>query len=255
MSEINSPEYMAEKAAASRQIPDKFLREDGSVDVDGLAQSYRELEKAFHSKETPNNEPESNDSEVQRRNDQPVAAPEGDLGSMLDGPKRTVWDRVADDEKSGGITEETLDALKAEGVPEAVIKSYTEGIKARAEARTKQAAESVGGADNLQKAMEFARNNFSPAQLESFKQQLNGPTWELALKGLALQAGLNPNGKAPEPKSLSTSTPSAHPDLGVAKPFETQAEMVAAVSSQRYRLDADFRNWVGERVRATQNRS
>ena len=244
-----SAEYAAEQAARSRQVPEKFLKEDGSVDIESLAQSYRELETRFHTKEQPvaesDNQPVQTDSTV---SDRPL---EGDLGSMLDGPKRTVWDRVADESKSGSISEGTLEALKAQGVPDEIITSYVDGLKAKSEARTKQAADAVGGADNLHKAMEYARNNFTPGQLEAFKAQLNSPTWDIALKGLAYQAGINLNGKPSEPKSFSTTGPTATPESRDVRPFESQREMTAAVSDRRYQLDAEYREMVQARIRAT----
>lgn len=243
-----SAEYAAEQAARSGQVPDKFKNEDGSVNVDLLAQSYRELETRFHKKEQP--VAESNDQSVQAGSpvsDRPI---EGDLGAMLDGPKRTVWDRVADESKSGSISEDTLEALKAEGVPDEIVASYVDGIKARSEARTRAAADVVGGAKNLNAVMTYARDNFTPAQLEAFKSQLNGPTWDIALKGLAATAGVSIN-PIKEPKSFSTGGPAATPESDDPRPFETQREMTAAIADRRYQVDAAYRELVQARIRAS----
>jgi hypothetical protein len=169
---------------------------------------------------------------------------------MLDAPKTTVWDTVAQEAAKGELSEGTLNDLRNNGVPDSIIASYTDGLKAKAEARTQSAATAVGGADNLTKAMDYARNNFSPEQLEAFKGQLNGPTWEVTLKGLAMQAGLDIN-TAPRQDSLATSGPSSPPTSKDAVAYRDQAEMLADIQSQRYKSDPDFRDAVAARLRLT----
>ena len=236
-----SADYAAEQAARGG-VPDKFKNEDGTVNQEALIKSYTELEAAYSKRAEAQPEPT------------PEPAPEPEitqpLNEMLDAPKTTVWDTVAQEAAKGELSEGTLNDLRASGVPDSMIASYTDGLKAKAEARTQAAADAVGGADNLTKAMEFARNSFSPEQLEAFKGQLNGPTWEVTLKGLAIQAGLNIN-SAPRQDSLATSGPSSPPPAKDAVAYRDQAEMMADIRSPRYQTDPDFRDAVAARMRVT----
>ena len=241
-----NPDYAAEQAARSGQVPDKFKNEDGTVNVEALAKSYTELEKVAFSGKKEEATPEPEPTPAPQAEDAPLTP----LNEMLDAPKTTVWDNVEKEAASGSLSEETLKSLRDSGVPDSIIASYTDGLQAKKEARTQAAANAVGGVDNLTKAMEFARNNFSPEQLEAFKGQLNGPTWEVTLKGLAMQAGLDIN-TAPRQDSVATSGPSAAPPSKEVVPFRDMAEQLAATSSPQYRTDPDYREHVAQRLRAT----
>lgn len=241
-----SAEYIAENMQRSGQVPDKFKNEDGTVNVEALAKSYTELEKVAFTKNTKET---SDPAPVEEP--AVIETPGQTLDEMLEKPKVTVWDRLETESASGNISPETVNELKAQGIPDSVINRHIEGLKVQAERRTEQAANAVGGVENLSKAMDFARNNFSPEQLEAFKSQLNGPMWETTLKGLALQAGLDLSTSDGRKSSVSASGPSATPSKKEAKPYASQAEMLQDQYDPRYKFDPEFQEHVYARLRAT----
>jgi hypothetical protein len=242
-------------AAKSGQVPAKFINEDGSVNIEGLADSYRALENKMSAPSNDDVPPQAVAAEApapEAPAPEVPSTPQTTMEEMLEAPAPStpdVWAKVEAESKSGSISESTISELRAAGVPDSVINNYTSGVKAQATARTNEAANAVGGVENLQKAMDFARANYAPEQMEAFKAQLNGPLWEATLKGLALQAGVG----APTPNaatSPSTAGPAATPQTEVIAPFNSQVEMTAAIRDPRYKYDTDYQRYVQARIRA-----
>ncbi len=250
----NTPaDHAAAMVQKSGQVPAKFVNEDGSTNVEGLVASYQALEQKMSAPAPEEAAPQAVAAEAPAVEEAPApTTPQTTMQEMLEAapePTVSVWDKVEAEQRSGSITPETLAELKASGVPESVISQYTNGVKASAQARTQQAADAVGGVENLQKAMDFARQNLAPEAMESLKGQLDGPLWEATLKGLALQAGVG----APTPAastSPSTSGPSATPQSDAILPFNSQVEMTSAINDPRYKFDTDYQRWVQARIRA-----
>lgn len=247
-------DYAANMAAKSGQVPSKFMNEDGSVNIEGLADSYRNLENKL-SAPSEDAAPQAVAAEAPVVEPTPEVAPttpQTTMEEMLEAPAPSapdVWSKVETESRSGSISEGTIAELRASGVPESVINNYTSGVKAQAEARTNAAADAVGGVENLQKAMDFARSNYAPEQMEAFKSSLNSPLWEATLKGVAMQAGIG----APTPdatKSPSTAGPAATPQTEAIMPFNSQSEMTAALRDPRYKFDTDYQRFVQARIRA-----
>jgi hypothetical protein len=241
-------EYAAQMAAKSGQVPDKFKNEDGSVNIEALSDSYRALENKLHA---PAPEVEEGSPVAV---DQPTVGttPQTTMDEMLSAepePTTNVWSRVEAESRAGSISESTIAELRAAGVPDSVINNYKSGVKAQAAARTTEAANAVGGVDNLKATMDYARNTFSREQMGALKAQLNGPLWEATLKGLALQAGVT--GTQPVAyRNPSTSAPVASPQAEKIVPFSSQTEMTVAIRDPRYRFDSDYQQWVQARIRA-----
>lgn len=250
----NTPaEHAANMVVKNNAVPEKFVNADGSTNVEGLVESYRALENKMSAPAPTDAPPQAVAAEAPAPVVTPVpTTPQTTMDDMLSAPEAPatpdIWARVEAESKTGNISEETIAGLRASGVPESVISNYSSGVKASAEARTTAAADAVGGVDNLQKAMDFARSNYTPEQTEALKGQLNGPLWEATLKGLAIQAGLgNPTHAQASP---STAAPAATPVTEAVMPFESQSEMTAAIRDPRYTVDTDYQRFVQARIRA-----
>ena len=245
-------DYAAAMAQKSGQVPAKFIGEDGTVNVAALADSYRALESKQSAPAPVEAMPQAVAAEAPAPEAIAPTTPQTTMAEMLEAPAApatSVWTKVEAEQRSGAISPETIAELRTSGVPESVINNYTSGVKAQATARTNAAADAVGGVDNLQKAMEFARTSLAPEAMESFKASLNGPLWEATLKGLALQAGVGAP-SAPAATSPATSGPSATPSTDAIAPFNWQNEMTAAIRDPRYKFDTDYQRFVQARIRA-----
>lgn len=246
-----NPEYAADMAIKSNAVPAQFVREDGSYDREGLVSMYAEANSPTEETTTP---VAANTEEIARAAAEAAVeaitptTPQTTMSEMIDAAEALssadIWSRVEAEARSGSVSDATLADLRAAGVPNSVINQYTAGIKAQAAARTNEAANAVGGIDNLKAVMSYAKSKYDPTQI---KAQLNSPLWEATLRGLAAEAGIGaPSAKAPTP---STSGPAAAPSTEAIAPFNSQREMVAAIKDPRYQYDTDYQRWVQARIR------
>lgn len=242
-----SPEWSARMAAvAPANVPDKFKRPDGTVNMEALTQAYRELEQKQSGK--PVVEQPAVETVVE-------SAEAPSLDSLLTAaPATSGWDAAqAELATDGKISDATKAALKSKhGASDAVISSLEAGFKAQQSVTTSKLAESVGGMENLKATLQFAASKLDPAGVKALKASLTGPMGPLVLKGLAAElAGTKVVTATPkgEPKSILDIATGGGTG-GAVVPFKSAAEMMAAIRSPKYHQDPEFRDQVARRIHA-----
>lgn len=161
------------------------------------------------------------------------------------------WDAINGElSTTGTLSEGTQKAMIEANIPQAMIDSHIEAHKAKVEAGAREAADLVGGQENLKDLLAWGRANLSEADQQVLAEQLRGPGWKLALMGLqTLRGGAKPNTN--EPKTEIGGGPAPVSNTKV-EPFATRAEMGAAMNDPRYGRDKEYTEHVYARTLASQ---
>jgi len=243
----------AEQAVQKTAVPEKFQREDGTVDMEGLAKSYAELEKQFHApkEETPPVPTEETPTNKEFRIPSPqdeVESKEPTVKSELTQEDYTNWGNEL--AAKGEFSEATVEEIKSKtNFTDQMIADWTLGQKAKQKEAFVQASQLVGGEERLGAMFNWAANNLPRDQQEIVNQRLAGPDYEVTLYGLAsmydkaiasapkAQEPVPPQNRAPNPAGRST-----------VQGFTSYGEFTQARSDPRYMQDANYRGAVEERM-------
>lgn len=224
-------------------IPEKFWK-DGQVDVDGLANSYAELERA---RSAPKDEPAARpDGKVSK--EKPAGEGEGaetpseggeNAPKPLDSAIELARTQFAETQELG---EDAYKALEEAGIPPEITDLYIKGLQAQAQADLAALHGYVGGKENYEEAVAWAANNLDDAAIDSFNEALDNPKFrELAVKDLYSKfSAARPNeGKLVAPSGNSSSGGDV---------FSSMSELSKAQSDPRYGTDAAYRQEVTEKL-------
>lgn len=185
----------------------------------------------------------------------PVAAPaepgEPDGLGGAGVPDEITWDST-----KAILTAETLDETVASkiseklGVPKDLLAEIHQVIRENQSLRTEkvmtQAAEIMGGKDNFDNLINWAKQQ---PDWDTVREVLNGPGWQLALQGLAVKANaqgiFSPQGPAKPSKApaAAVASPPAYTPLDPRSP-----EAIALTRDPRYTTDKNYREAVQQRV-------
>ena len=241
----------AEQAVQTTAVPEKFQREDGTVDMEALAKSYAELEKQFHApkEEAPPipTEEAPKDFRIPSPQDE-VESEEPAVKSELTQEDYNNWGNEL--ASKGEFSEATIAEIKSKtNFTDQMINDWTLGQKAKQKEAFVQASQLVGGEERLGAMFNWAANNLPRDQQEIVNQRLAGPDYEVTLYGLAsmydkamaaapkAQEPVPPQNRAPNPAGRST-----------VEGFTSYGEFTQARSDPRYMQDANYRNAVEERM-------
>jgi len=162
------------KAQIPEGIPDKFIKEDGTVDVNALAKSYRELEKNTGSKANEDDSDQGKQDQQEDKNAEDAAKAAG-----LD-PK----DLEAKVVENGSLEESDYEALEKSGISREMVDDYIQLRQERAERQHQDAIEYGGGAEATKELMEWASENLSQEEIQEYNKMLDGPNWKVAMDTL-----------------------------------------------------------------------
>jgi len=252
-------------ASVPAMVPAKFKDANGIVNVQAMAEAYRELERKMHAASDPAaaaaqaaaakaaEKPEIETTVAAAAAAQAAGATtfaEALSGAAAPAAGGVDW-KAAEAELavSGTFKVETVTKLKAAGVPETVIIGMVNGHKARQQVIFSQAAELVGGQGNLQAALAYAKANYTAEQKQALQQALGGPLSAQTLRGLWAEA--QQAGGAGEGQQVDTSAQiggGITPKRGTIKPFLSQQEMMAAMNDPRYKFDPAYQGEVAARA-------
>ena len=221
-----------EQAPAQYEVPDKFVMEDGSVDVEALSKSYLELEKARSSIE-PQKEEASNE------------VPEGIQHEALS--EISMQNYTAELSAHGNLTEDSYAKLENAGFPRELVSEYVQGQIARSEAMKTQALESVGGSEGYAKLSAWAEQTLSDAEIDAFdstitaaEQSGNIAQIQMAIEGL--KARYDRDGGSPTLLAGDTGSSTA------SGAFRSWAEVTKAMRNPEYRTDPAYQKDVQNRL-------
>lgn len=261
--DLNTPEGRAHQNVQfalnnPQNIPVKFKRADGTIDVDALNKSYLALEQR-QSGGAP--DPTSNASTPPSDEDASsvLAGEEGkpsqpsveSAQSILDSDKPESPDINWDSIRAGKITDQDKAALKKMGVPDDIIAGYAKGAELQRQAVTAQAAALLeGGEQELAATLKWARDNRTEAEWMALREAAKGPAGATVLVGLNSEyrkaTGQGPSLVEPHDGGGGGPAPSV-------KPYATNAELQADIQNPKYTSDPDFQRHVAKRMYVTRN--
>jgi hypothetical protein len=257
-----SPEYNAQLAAegavATGRVPEKFRAEDGTVNVEAMAQAYSELEKQFHQPKATEGVAPTQETTP----DEPVKAlvdelrvpevPEPEV--IAEAPKELISNEemhqyVQEIMAKGDITDESRTTLGDRGIPKSLIDSMVTGHRATMQQQFSKAEEIVGGQERLNGIFSWAANNLSIEERGAINAGLASPTSEATLLGLAAlydrAAAKDPKAAEPKEAKRYSANPTGRQSV---QGYGSKHEMYTAMGDPKYSGDPKYRAEVEHRV-------
>ena len=222
--------------------------------AEDMVKSYKELEGKLGDIERTKEEPEAVEETEQNQEEQPSLNAEEFYGEGLASVLEEVGIDVEDITKrfsdTGEINEDDYSKLGEAGFSKQVIDTYLQGARnatANAEDISNAAAteikNSIGGEEAYEQLVQWSSKNLPEETLKSFDELLNTatvPVIKMAVAGLKAQMD---QAQGYEPDLIGGRSPRSNNN-----PFQTPAEIAAAMSDPRYGKDAAYTQMVYARV-------
>ena len=222
--------------------------------AEDMVKSYKELEGKLGAIEQTEEQSEGTEETEQNQEEQPSFDAEefyGDgLASVLEEVGIDVEDITQRFSDTGEINEDDYSKLGEAGFSKQVIDTYLDGLRGTGGspedvtiAQSNEIKQSVGGEEAYKQLVEWSTNNLPEETLNSFNQLLetaNVPVIKIAVQGLKAQMN---ESQGYEPDLIGGRTPRNDNN-----PFQTAAEITAAMSDPRYGKDAAYTQMVYARV-------
>lgn len=210
-------------------IPEKFWdAAKGEVNVEAMAKSYAELEKA---KAAP-----------------PVTPPSTEAAPAPATTLDTAMAQAAAEYANGGkLSEASYAALQAAGISKTYADAYIEGLQAKSELTTAKVHGEAGGKEAYDQMIGWARSSLTPEQAAQFDAGIQSGDMSSVVGAVRNLKALYEaaNGKAPASRL-------APADAGLGSPagahFRSAAELTKAMSDPRYKVDPAYRAEVAQKV-------
>jgi hypothetical protein len=145
--------------------------------------------------------------------------------------------------KTGDLSDESIKAVAAMGIPEDLVRAYVNGQKAVAEANIGSVMGLVGGREQYQSVIDWAGENLPDEEIDAFNAIMDGGNMnsiKMAVQGLKARYEQS-NGKSGRLIQGETTGPSGGA-------FRSIAEIVSAMKDPRYAKDPAYRKDVEQRV-------
>ncbi len=222
-------------------IPEQFWKADGTIDTDGMAKSYAELRakmdapKAEATPETPPVKP--NGAIAKPKVEEPAAA--APLTSAMELARNEYATTQA-------VSEETVAALEAAGIPQEVFNLYLEGVKATEAKALSEIYSYAGDQEQYNLMSTWAAEKLSDGELEAYNTAIENPAMrENAVRGLAARYAVA------RPSEGRLLTPSGGTG-GSSDTYGDRDEFVADTKNPKYATDPKFRAEVQDKLRRSQ---
>ena len=220
--------------------------------VEDMANSYKELEGKLGDIERTKEEPEATDEEPKAEESDFNAEElygEG-LASVLEEVGIDAEDITQRFTESGNINEDDYSKLNEAGFSKQVVDTYLDGLRGASanteDISTAAATEiknSVGGEEAYNELVQWSSNNLPEETIKSFDELLNTasvPVIKIAVAGLKAQMN---QAQGYEPDLIGGRSPRSNNN-----PFQTPAEVTAAMNDPRYGKDAAYTQSVYARL-------
>ena len=222
--------------------------------AEDMVKSYKELEGKLGAIEQTEEQSEGTEETEQNQEEQPSFDAEefyGDgLASVLEEVGIDVEDITQRFSDTGEINEDDYSKLGEAGFSKQVIDTYLDGLRGTGGspedvtiAQSNEIKQSVGGEEAYKQLVKWSTDNLPQETLDSFNQLLetaNVPVIKIAVQGLKAQMN---ESQGYEPDLIGGRTPRNDNN-----PFQTAAEITAAMSDPRYGKDAAYTQMVYARV-------
>lgn len=143
---------------------------------------------------------------------------------------------------TGALTDETVEGFIKAGIPREFVDTYVEGARALQAQLVSEAQGLVGGEDNWNAMMAWAKN-LPESDIEAFNEAVTNPkTSALAIQGLYSRYATE-NGS--EARSVASGAERGAMNGDV---YGSKAEMTADMRDPKYKTDAAFRTTVEQKI-------
>lgn len=145
--------------------------------------------------------------------------------------------------ENGDISEESIKAISAMGIPEPLVRAYVDGQKSIAETNIGSVMSMVGGEEKYAAIVEWAGGTLDEAEVNAFNKIMDSGDLSgirMAVQGLKARYE-QANGTSGRLLQGETTGPSGGA-------FRSVAEIVAAMKDPRYAKDPAYRKDVEQRV-------
>lgn len=161
-------------------------------------------------------------------------------------PNEDEWNKWGVEiSNTGNVSQETRATIKSKfGIPDQILDTYVDGIRAKQRQLATEASSVVGGPEELKGIIQWASDNLPNEEREAVNNALKQPGWQNILLGI--KARRDATNTEPKTRIVGSSGVPA----GI-KPFANSKEMVAAMRDPRYKYDSEYQNLVQDRVRIT----
>jgi len=245
--------------SADSAIPSKFSGPEE------LAKAYRELEQKLSERDGPQKPTGDQGSPSQQGSEGPAGSEgqegsegaEGQEGSQggLEIPQAaadaglsldTFTEFVEEYNEKGQLSDKSYEALEARGLNRDLVDSYIAGQHALAHRSIQAAYEVAGGQEAYGSMVQWAAQNLSVAEQEAYNKAVE--SGDQGQRDMAI-AGLRARWQGTQsPSSPQLLGGDNSPHAG-APPFESKAQMTAAMNDPRYKTDPAFRQEVMNRLK------
>ena len=146
-------------------------------------------------------------------------------------------------QEQGSLSEKSYEELNKMGLDKSLVDGYIAGQEAIANTEVQAVHNLVGGTDNYNKVIEYAKGNLNEAEQNAFNETLETGSIEqvkFAVQGIASRAGVN----AEQPQTMiNGDSIETNSDI-----FESSAQVIDAMNDPRYAKDPAFRKLVEEKI-------
>ena len=143
----------------------------------------------------------------------------------------------------GELSQNSYDELGKMGLDKNLVDGYIAGQEAIANTEVQTVHNLVGGTDNYNKVIEYAKGNLNEAEQNAFNETLETGSIEqvkFAVQAIASRAGVN----AEQPQTMiNGDSIETNSDI-----FESSAQVIDAMNDPRYAKDPAFRKLVEEKI-------
>lgn len=221
-------------------VPEKFWNaEKGEVRTEALAQSYKELESKQGAAKKEGTAAKTEEStEVD-----PNAATQEDAAKALAEKGLNLDDFNVEFQQKGTLSDESYEKLEKAGYPRAYVDSYIAGQKALADQYTEQVQASIGGAENFNAMVDWAKTNVDPKEIAAYNRAVGSgdpDAAKLAVAGLYQRyQEANPT----EPSLVKGATGATVGDV-----YEDRSQLIADMAKPEYKDSPAFRKKVEAKI-------
>ena len=211
-------------------VPEKFISEDGSIDVESLAKSYSELERLQGDMQPQQDMPE-NTEEMQQGSEGTIVS-----SDELQGFAEEVL-------QEGNLTDESYSSLEARGLPRELVQAYVEGQQALMTQARQQFVAVAGGEEGYNKMSEWAGENLAADELQAYNDAIqSGDTATMMMTIQGLKARYDQVSSQPNLISGDVGT------AGATQGFTSWKQVTQAMKDNRYQDDPAYRAEVANRL-------
>ena len=147
-------------------------------------------------------------------------------------------------EKTGTISEATMNDFVKAGIPQSYIETYMQAISAQAQLFEMKFNQELGGEERIQQIVNWAVENLSDKEVESYNKLIDSGDIEqviTAYKSIEARMGSNTS------KFIAPQQGGSNDTGG----FQSKAEMIQAMNDPNYKKDPAYRQKVMSRLAKT----